>query len=143
VPSIALRRQLRAAARRGVDVRLLPPGPDTDHRIVWFAGRRRYGGLLAAGVRIFENRRGLQHAKDALIDDDWGFVGSSDLDNWSARYNLELDLELHSPGALAQHSARFEVDASEAREITRERWRNRSLLTRTAERLLGWVDPLL
>jgi phosphatidylserine/phosphatidylglycerophosphate/cardiolipin synthase-like enzyme len=143
VPSLLLRRRLRAAARRGVVVRLVLQGPDADHRIVWLAGRRHYGRLLAAGVRIFEHRHGVQHAKYALVDDTWGFVGSSNLDAWSARYNLELDLELHSPGAMVQLAGCFEHDALEAHEITHERWRNRPFVTRLADRMLGWVDPLL
>jgi cardiolipin synthase A/B len=143
VPGFWLRRRLRRAARRGVDVRVLVPGPETDHRPVWFAGRRHYGKLLAAGVRVFEYRKGLMHAKYALVDDRWGCVGSSNLDAWSARYNYELDIEVTSRGGVAALVERFEADAAQAREIELERWRNRPYLLRLAEQVFGWIDPLL
>ena len=68
VPSWSLRRALRHAARRGVDVRLLLPGPVTDHPTVRHAGRRHYAHLLPDGVRIFEYQRRFLHAKAVLCD---------------------------------------------------------------------------
>ncbi len=54
IPSWSLRRKLKRAARRGVDVRLLLPGPVTDHPGIRYASRRYYGRLLKSGIRIYE-----------------------------------------------------------------------------------------
>jgi phosphatidylserine/phosphatidylglycerophosphate/cardiolipin synthase-like enzyme len=143
VPGFPLRRALRRAARRGVSVRLLLPGQRNDHFAVWSAGRRHYHGLLAAGVRIYEWQRGMLHAKLATVDDAWAYVGSSNLDRWSARFNLELDLGLRTPGGVAAVSERFEADLASAREITISQWEARPLSLRLFERVFGWFDPLL
>src|SRR3954452_10955891 len=67
---------LVAAARRGVDVRLLTAGPKTDVRAVRFAGRALYERLLGTGVRIYEWQPGPLHAKAFVIDSVWSTIGS-------------------------------------------------------------------
>src|SRR5882762_8778776 len=88
VPSRRFRKALRRAARRGVDVRLIVPGPKTDHPWVRQAARRFYGKMLRNGVKIFEYQPRMLHAKMILCDD-WVSIGSSNLDRWSFRWNLE------------------------------------------------------
>src|SRR5205807_2323771 len=93
VPSRRFRKALRRAARRGVDVRLLLPGARTDHPWVRQAARRFYGKLLRNGVKIFEYQPRMLHAKMILCDD-WVSIGSSNLDRWSFRWNLEANQEI-------------------------------------------------
>jgi hypothetical protein len=87
VPSRRFRKALRRAGRRGVDVRLLLPGPRTDHPWVRQAARRFYAKMLRSGVRIFEYQTSMLHAKMILCDD-WVSVGSS---NSIAGASLELE----------------------------------------------------
>jgi phosphatidylserine/phosphatidylglycerophosphate/cardiolipin synthase-like enzyme len=143
IPSLWVRHALRRAARRGVDVRLLLPGPEVDHVAFRFAGRRHYGSLLAAGVRIFEYQPSFLHAKYALVDSDWGLLGSSNLDSWSSRFNLEADLEIHSRRAVGALADRFMRDLRLTREITSALWTSRSMWVRFAERFFGGFDPWL
>lgn len=143
VPGRRLRKALAQAAEHGVRVRLLLPGARTDHEAVRHAGRRHYARLLACGVEIHEWQRGVLHAKYAVVDDDWAYVGSSNLDNWSLRFNAELDLTLSRGAALDELSARFETDLESSRRIDLERWRDRPLALRLAETFFGWFDPLL
>jgi len=143
IPSLRLRHALRRAARRGVDVRLLLPSPPREAPAFIFAGRRHYHSLLAAGVRIFEYQPAFIHAKYAVVDRDWGYIGSSNLDNWSGRFNLEADLETLSPGSVQALEGRFLMDLEDSREISLERWRNRSIWMKLMERIFGWIDPLL
>ena len=102
VPSQRFRKALRGAARRGVDVRLLVPGPLTDHPWVRHAARRFYGKLLRNGVRIFEFQTRVLHGKMTICDD-WVSVGSSNLDRWSFKWNLEANQEIDN--AAFAHSA--------------------------------------
>ncbi|HWS02796.1 MAG TPA: phospholipase D-like domain-containing protein [Gammaproteobacteria bacterium] len=142
VPSWKLRRRLARAARRGVDVRLLLPGPHTDHPAVRHAGRRFYRHLLAAGVRIFEYQPRFQHAKVALIDN-WVAVGSSNLDRWNLRWNLEANQEIDAPDFAAATAAMFTTDFSASQEYLAHTWGRRGHWSRFAERFWGAVDRWL
>jgi phosphatidylserine/phosphatidylglycerophosphate/cardiolipin synthase-like enzyme len=75
LPTWKVRRALRKAAARGVEVRLLLSGRHTDNPPVRFAGERYYPKLLKAGVQIFEYRPRLLHLKMELVAD-WVSVGS-------------------------------------------------------------------
>ena len=99
-PSMRLRRALRRAARRGVDVRLLVPGPHTDAPAARSAARLFYARLLSGGVVIYEYQPRFLHAKLALCDD-WASIGSSNLDRWGVLWNLDANQEITSP-AFAQ-----------------------------------------
>ncbi len=95
-PSNRLRRALRRAARRGVDVRLLVPGPLTDAPAARSVARLFYARLLANGVVIYEYQPRFLHAKLVLCDD-WVSLGSSNLDRWGLLWNLEANQEIDSP----------------------------------------------
>jgi len=130
---------LRAAAKRGVDVRLLLPGPHTDHPAVRHAGRRFYRRLLHAGVRIYEYQPRFQHAKLALIDD-WVTVGSSNLDRWNLRWNLEASQEIDAPDLAAATTELFVTDFGASQEYHAHTWGRRSWWSRVAEHFWGAVD---
>ncbi len=90
-PGYRLLRELRNAARRGVDVRLVLQG-QPDMRWVQFFGRMLYDYLLREGVRIYEYCERPLHGKVAVIDDEWATVGSSNLDPLSLAVNLEANV---------------------------------------------------
>jgi len=142
VPSRKLMRALVRAARRGVDVRLLLPGPYTDHPGVRHAGRRYYMRLLRAGARVFEYQPRFLHAKSILCDD-WASLGSSNFDRWNLRWNLEANQEVSDPAFAEAVRAMFESDLGESREILREDWQRRGLPERVRERVWGRIDMLL
>ena len=82
-----IRRLLRQTARRGVDVRLLLPGPFSDHTWISHAARRHYMRMLKDKIRIFEYQPRFIHAKMQLCDD-WVSICSSNLDRWNQHWNL-------------------------------------------------------
>lgn len=100
-PSNRLRRALRRAARRGVDVRLLLPGPYTDAPAARGAARRFYARLLSSGVVIYEYQPSFLHTKLVLCDS-WASIGSSNLDRWGVLWNLEANQEIESPAFARQ-----------------------------------------
>lgn len=79
VPPGRLRAALRAAAVRGVDVRILVPGR-CNHAVTAMAGQRFYASLMRDGVRIYRWSGRMMHAKTAVVDGQLGIVGSSNLD---------------------------------------------------------------
>jgi cardiolipin synthase len=90
-PGYRLIKELRRAARRGVDVRLILQG-EPDMPIVKTAASMLYHHLLHAGVRIYEYCDRPLHGKVALMDDRWSTVGSSNLDPLSLSLNLEANV---------------------------------------------------
>lgn len=90
-PGYRFIREMRRAARRGVDVRLILQG-QPDMPIVKTAAGLLYDHLLRAGVRIYEYCERPLHGKVALVDDEWSTVGSSNLDPLSLSLNLEANV---------------------------------------------------
>ena len=142
LPGHRMLRALRAAVKRGVDVRLLLPGEINDHPTVYHAGRRYYHNLLRHGVRIFEYQPAFMHAK-LYICDDWCSVGSCNMDRWGLRWNLEVNLESSDP-ALSKEAELFFNDAlAHSREITLDAWLKRPLKDRSKEWLFGYLDLII
>ena len=107
---------LRAAARDGVDVRLLVPGGSDLPwlRPITTAG---YRPLLEAGVRVFEWNGSMLHAKTAVADDRWARVGSTNLNMASWLTNFELDVAVDDEAFAQQMAAMFEDDLTHSTEI--------------------------
>ncbi len=141
-PTRRLRGALKKAVRRGVDVRLLLPGSSSDHPAVWHAGRRFYGRLLRGGVRVFEYQPGFLHTKMVLCDD-WTSIGSSNLDHWTLRWNLEANQAAMDPALASRLADVFEADFTQSTEWTVAEWQQRGRRERLLERFLGAVADLL
>ncbi|WP_244968154.1 phospholipase D-like domain-containing protein [Pseudomonas sediminis] len=141
LPTWKIRRALRRAAARGVEVRLLLAGRHTDHPPVRFAGQRYYPKLLRAGVRIFEYQPRFLHLKMVLVDD-WVSVGSCNFDHWNLRFNLDANVEALDPDFTRAVTASFIEDFGVSREITLDDWRQRPWWRRAQQRLWGWLDRL-
>jgi len=107
---------LAAAARDGVDVRLLVPGV-SDIPAVQPLSRAGYRPLLAAGVRVFEWNGTMLHAKTAVADGVWARVGSTNLNFASWIHNWELDVAIEDAGFAEQMAAMYEQDLANATEI--------------------------
>jgi len=131
VPSRKLRRALRRTALRGVDVRILLPGPITDLPMVHYIAQRYYARLLRDGVRIYEYQQRFMHAKLVLCDD-WVSIGSCNIDRWNLHWNLDANQEIRCGDFIDDTIAMFENDFSTSREVTLEQWRKRSIYRRFA-----------
>ena len=142
LPTWQIRRSLRKAAARGVDVRLLLTGPRTDHPSVRYAGHRYYPRLLKAGVQIFEYQPCFLHLKMVLVDD-WVSIGSCNFDHWNLRFNLEANLEALDPALTAAVETSFVKDFGLSQLVSLEEWQRRPLWRRVKQRVWGWVDRLV
>lgn len=113
---------LRAAARDGVDVRLLVPG-SSDIPVVGSMSRAGYRPLLEGGVRVFEWNGSMMHAKTAVADGRWARVGSTNLNIASWLGNSEIDVAIENADFAAQMEKQYEVDLGNATEIVLTRRR--------------------
>jgi cardiolipin synthase len=132
VPDPQLLDALKAAARRGVNVRLILPSR-TDSWLVFHAGRGYYEQLLRAGVKIHERRGVILHSKTALIDGVWATVGSTNLDWRSFLHNHELNAVVLGSAFGKQVQGMIDKDLAASDEITLEQWRQRALSLRFKE----------
>ena len=134
VPDPQLVRALIEAAQRGVDVRLVLPST-TDSVAAAYAARSHYETLLRGGVKIYERKGALLHAKTAVVDGVWSRVGSSNLDWRSAVDNDELDAVIVSRAFAGELLRTFAFDAAESKPIQLAEWLNRPWRDRWKEML--------
>jgi cardiolipin synthase len=125
---------LKDAARRGVDVQLVLAGL-SDVSITQYAGRSFYEELLAAGVRIYERKDALLHAKTAVIDGVWSTVGSSNIDFRSFLHNDEANAVVLGKDFAIQMENMFAVDVSASDAIDEATWQQRGISQRLRESL--------
>jgi cardiolipin synthase A/B len=123
---------LKDAVKRGVKVTLILPS-QTDSWLVFHAGRSYYTELLKAGVRIFQRRNTVLHAKTAVIDGVWSTIGSTNLDWRSFLHNQELNAVMLGETFSAQLQVMFENDLLESDEVTLKQWQKRSFDKRIKE----------
>ncbi|MDP2647786.1 MAG: phospholipase D-like domain-containing protein [Candidatus Yanofskybacteria bacterium] len=143
VPDNRFFRTLRSAARRGVDTRLLIPGY-SDVLLVYLASRRYFDQALEAGVKIYlYDSNKVLHAKTAAIDDVWGTVGSTNLDNLSFRFNYEINIAGIESAFVRRIKGQFLKDLEASRQLILSEWRNRPLLDKIKELITWPLDPIL
>ena len=132
IPPHQEREALGAAARSGIDVRIVAPA-FSDVQSAVYAGRAAYGDLLEAGARIYEMRDGVVHAKIAVVDDTWTDIGSSNLDNRSVIFNSEVDAVMIGHDIAGQVETLLQGYMQAARPVELARWEHRSLGERVEE----------
>jgi cardiolipin synthase len=141
-PDRQLEDALRAAARRGVKVRLLLSGLSDFSGIVQ-AGRAHYARLLADGIEIHEERDSLLHAKTLSIDGIWSTVGSSNWDWLSFARNDEINVVVIDQGFAGEMRALFTDDLARATAIDAAEWKKRPFSQKLRERFWAIWERLL
>lgn len=133
---------LTAAARRGVDVRLLLPAT-SNHVVADWLSRGYYSQLLTSGVRIFLFQGAMVHAKTSTIDGSWSTVGTANLDRLSMTGNYEINIEFIDPAMASTMENIFATDLTNAKELGTSEWESRGAHRRFTEALLAPLRPLL
>lgn len=134
VPTFRQWRMLAEAAERGVEVDLLLPGYSDIPSCVR-AARALYGRLIQRGVRIYEMKAGMLHAKVSTIDGVWSAIGSSNLDRRSFVYNNEIDAIVLGRQTAQDIEAMLRGWIAQADRITLAEWHRRSNGERAGELL--------
>ena len=129
---------LSVAAKRGVDVKIILPKV-TDSELALYAGHYYYTNLLEAGVKLFERRDALLHAKTGVIDGVWSTVGSSNMDFWSFLLNDEVNAVILSNDFAAKMEQMFDMDIENSDQVKLNEWNERPLYPRIRE----WISHLL
>ena len=132
IPDEQILKAFTDAARRGVDVKIILPG-NTDSSVALYAARYNYSELLESGVKIYERRNALLHAKTAVIDGVWSTVGSTNMDYWSLLSNDEVNAVVLSREFAAEMEKTFAKDLVESHQINWEEWKQRPVFSKMKE----------
>jgi cardiolipin synthase A/B len=135
IPPARLRRAMAAAAQRGVDVRVLMSGEISDVPVASMASQHLYHSLLRSGVKIYEMRDKVLHAKVVTIDGVYTTLGSFNFDHFSDLLNLEVNIVLLDPRIARQVEKQFFADLARSREFTLEMLEKRTWW----QRALHWL----
>jgi cardiolipin synthase A/B len=133
---------MKAAAGRGVDVRLLVPHK-SNHIVADWISRGYFSQLLASGVRIFRFRDAMVHAKTSTVDGTWSTIGTANVDRLSLQGNYEINVEVIDEALAKALEEIYAVDESNCLELTSGEWEARDLHRKFTEFVLAPLRPLL
>jgi cardiolipin synthase len=134
LPDPDARKALLAAAKRGVEVRIMIPATTaSDSKIVQHASHHHYGTLLKGGVKLYDYQRTLLHQKVMSIDSCWAAVGSCNFDDRSFEVNDEVTLVVYDERIARELEETFERDLAHAKEVTLEPWKKRPAWHKTVD----------
>lgn len=124
---------LCAAARRGVEVELLVPGPHTDKRVCQLAGERYFEQMTACGIRVWRFAPTMMHAKVLTVDGIAAVIGSANFNRRSLDHDEEVVLTAIDERFTALLDRHFDDDVMRSEPVTAARWRRRGLARRALE----------
>ena len=111
-----LMEDIRNAALRGVDVRIVTPYIP-DKKLIQLITRGSYPSLLEAGVRIYEYSPGFIHSKQVLVDERFAVVGSINFDYRSLVHHYENAVLLYKTSSIKAIGADFQEIFAQSEEI--------------------------
>nr|WP_317200017.1 phospholipase D-like domain-containing protein [uncultured Psychrobacter sp.] len=142
VPDYSLVSSLCATSYRGVDVTMIFPKYN-DSFIVAATSRSYYWELLEAGVKIYEYKPGLLHAKTLTVDSEISLIGSTNLDLRSFDLNYENNVIFSDKALSAKIIERQHEYLADSEEVTREQVENWSLFYRIWNNIVATMGPVL
>ena len=125
IPDELITKALVAARHRGVRIRVLVPGKNTDSDAARLASKSGWGPLLLAGVEIHEYEPTMFHNKVMIVDRELVSVGSTNFDLRSFSLNDEASLNVYDREFAARMTQVFEQDLAPTTRYTYESWKNR------------------
>jgi cardiolipin synthase len=138
VPDVQIMTALLDAAKRGVDVKIVLPSV-SDSWFVSNAGHSYYAKMLEAGIKVYELKTSILHAKTAVIDGSWSTVGSTNMDTRSFLHNKEVNVVVMGDEFGSEMESAFREDLKDSNEITLVRWKHRP----QGQRFKEWFAKLL
>ncbi len=142
LPDDLMRKELIAAAKRGVKVEIIVPGKHIDHKLVRAASKRNWPELMDFGIKIYEYEPTMVHVKLLIVDDTFVSVGSGNFDTRSIRLNDEANLDVLDRDFAATQTHFFELDKQKSREVTPDELRGMRL-GNPFQQLAGLLAPEL
>ena len=138
VPTHLVRKALKKAIKRGIDVQIMLPAksdipftPDVAEHVAH--------KLMKRGANIYLFNGGFHHSKVMMIDDDFCTVGTANLDSRSLRYDYETNAFIFDKQVTKQLTDLFENDLENCTKMTPDYWKQKS----GWKKFSGWFGNLL
>ena len=142
IPDDSIFESLKMAAMSGVDVRIMIPCMP-DHMFVYWATYYYCGLLLNSGVKVYTYDNGFLHAKTITVDDEICSVGSTNFDIRSFSLNFEANAMIYDCDVASQMREIFEEDMLQSTQLTKQSYRNRSIIIKFKESVSRLLSDLL
>jgi cardiolipin synthase len=142
LPPRDLTAAMKAAALRGVDVRVVLPEKNNLPYVHW-ASRNELAELLYWGVRVHYQPPPFAHTKLFIVDDTYVQFGSANLDPRSLRLNFELSVETFDPALVSRVDSYLDEILDAARLVSVEEIEARPLWERVRDASAWLFSPYL
>jgi cardiolipin synthase len=136
IPDELISKALVAARHRGVRIRVLMPGKNTDSDAARVASKASWGPLLLAGVEMYEYEPTMFHNKMLIVDHEMVSVGSTNFDLRSFQLNDEASMNIYNRPFAERMTAVFEQDLKPTRRYTYEIWKKRPWKEKFTEKFI-------
>lgn len=142
IPDEGMLQAVEVARLRGVRVRLVIPAK-SDQIVAGYASRAYYGDFLRCGTEIYLYSKGLIHSKTMTVDDNLGFVGSSNFDIRSFSLNFEINLILYGEAENQDLRHLQSQYIRDSHRLDAAEWHNRGHISMALESVTKLLSPLL
>ena len=133
VPDAQIRKALIQAAKRGVDVRAVVPGPNIDFPFVLYASRYYQSELIKGGVKIYEYQPTMLHTKAMVVDGIYSSIGSINFVARSFKNNAEANIVIYDRAFARTVEQAISKDMAQSRQITIEECKKRGICAHLRE----------
>ncbi|MDR0299185.1 MAG: cardiolipin synthase [Streptococcaceae bacterium] len=142
IPDQPVHDALKLALMSGVRVKMLIPNKP-DHMLVYWATYFYAASLVSYGAEVYTYEDGFIHAKTLIIDGGYSSVGSANFDNRSFQLDFEGNMLIYDRNFSQKLRDDFLQDLKVSRQLTAERYSQRSYLIRFKEGIARLISPLL
>lgn len=142
IPDDSVLDALKMASLAGVDVRIMIPCKP-DHIFVYWATYSYVGMLLNAGAKIYIYEDGFLHAKTITVDTEVTSVGSANFDIRSFYLNFEANAFIYDSAEAYKMESIFQMDMAKSRQLTKQEYRDRSIVIKFKESVARLLSDLL
>lgn len=142
LPNESLLTALQTAALSGVDVRLMVP-ERSDTPFTLLAMQSHFSEVMAAGVKVYQYKKGFLHAKTLVCDDNISTVGSTNFDYRSFELDFEVNAFIYDAHFTKRMKETFLRDMEDAECLDPAIWSRRSKTLKWSESLCRLFGPLM
>ncbi|KKK36937.1 cardiolipin synthase [Mesobacillus campisalis] len=132
IPNEAIRTALKAAAGKGLDVKILVPEVN-DSFLTHYASQSYFAELLRNGVEIYMYKKGFLHQKVLIVDGNLASIGTANMDMRSFHLNFEVNVFLYDSSSIRDLVAHYEEDLEDSEKIGAIEHYKRSWISKTKE----------
>ena len=133
---------LRIAAKSGVDIKIVTPYIP-DKKFVHAVTKSYYESFIKDGIEIYEFTPGFMHAKTFVVDDEYGVVGSINLDFRSLYLHYECGVWLYKTESIKSMKDDYLKTLKRCHKVTMEECKNTSSIRKVLRLIIRMFAPLL